>query len=194
MLEVNKIKVINFKFFLKLITILITSIIIGFVLYGIKLGIFEDKTILIHYMKQFGIYAPIIFIIFQILQILCPFIPGGISCLAGVLAFGPILGFIYNYIGIVLGSCIAYFLAKKYGLLLIENLFKKETIDKYLNYIQNHYFSKIFIVGIFFPGFPDDLLCYISGISNMKFKQFIKIILFGKPIALLSYSLFINFW
>ena len=193
MLEANATtKTINLKYLVKFIAILITIVIISFVCYGVKLGIFQDKMVLIRYMKRFGIYAPIIFILFQILQVIFPFIPGGVSCLAGVLAFGPLLGFVYNYIGLILGSCIAYFLAQKYGLQLIENLFKKETVDKYLTYIQNRYFSKIFLVGIFLPGLPDDLLCYIAGISNMKFKTFFVIIILGKPIALITYSLFVN--
>lgn len=195
MLEANmtkEVKIMNLKRFLNLITIIITVIIIAFVIYGIKLGLFQDKTILINYIKDFGIYAPLIFIFFQIVQVIIPVIPGGISCLAGVLAFGPIFGFIYNYIGLLIGSCFAYFLAKKYGIKLIKKLFKKETIDKYLGYIQKDYFSKFFFIGIFLPGLPDDLLCYIAGMSRMNFQKFFIFIVLGKPISLLIYSMFMK--
>ena len=79
-----------------IVTIIMTVLIVIFIIYGIKLGIFKDKNILIDYMKKFGIFAPTFFIFIQIIQVIFPVIPGGASCLAGVLAFGPVGGFIYN--------------------------------------------------------------------------------------------------
>ena len=175
-----------------IVTFIMTILIIIFIIYGINLGIFKDKMLLINYIAQYGAFGPLIFILIQIIQVIFPVIPGGASCLAGVLAFGPILGFIYNYIGLSIGSCVAFYLSRTYGIKLVRKLFKKETVDKYLKYVRNNKFDKIFIVGIFLPGLPDDLLCYIAGISNMKFKKFITIILLGKPLALVLYSIFVK--
>ena len=80
----------------------------------------------------------------QCFQVVFPIIPGGASCLAGVLAFGPVKGFIYNYIGLSVGSVIAYFLSRKYGLKIILKFFDKSLVDKYLKYIRNKTFKKIF--------------------------------------------------
>ena len=173
-----------------IVTIIMTILIVIFIIYGIKLGIFRDKNILIEYMKKFGVLAPAVFIFIQIIQVVFPVIPGGASWLAGVLAFGPIGGFIYNEIGLVIGSVAAYFLSKTYGLKLINSLFKKEQVDKYLNYIRTNKFEKIFLWGIVLPGLPDDLLCYISGLSNISFKKFLAIVILGKPFALIMYSVF----
>lgn len=188
----DEISISCLKPIIKIFTFSITIFITIIVLYAIKLGIFQDKNLFIDYIKNYGVFAPISFIILQIIQVIFPIIPSTFSCLAGVLAFGPITGFIYNYIGLLIGSCIAYFLAKKYGLNLIKKIFRKETIDKYLKYIEGNYFFKIFLIVIILPGFPDDLLCYIAGISNIKFKQFLSIILVGKPFSLLTYSLFMK--
>lgn len=176
----------------EILTLIITLLIIIFIIYGLKIGIFEDKMILVNYMKKFGILAPIFFIFLQSFQVIFPIIPGGASCFAGVLAFGSIFGFIYNYIGLVLGSIAAYYLSRKYGIKLVKKLFKQATIDKYLKYIKTNKFNKIFFWGIFLPGLPDDLLCYIAGLSDMNFKTFIIIIILGKPLALILYSIFIN--
>lgn len=181
------------KYLFKFMTLCITIVVIVFIVQAIKLGIFEDKMLLVNYIKGVGIWAPILFILLQIFQVIVPIIPGGISCLAGVLAFGPILGFVYNYIGLVIGSCIVYYLSKKYGIKLIKKIFNKETVNKYINYIDSNRFEKIFFLMILLPGLPDDLLCYIAGINSISFKKFISIILVGKPIALLMYSLFMNF-
>ena len=143
-------------------TIIMTILVIAFIIYGIRIGIFRDKNVLIEYIKKFGIFAPTLFIFIQIIQVVFPVIPGGASCLAGVLAFGPVLGFIYNEIGLTIGSVIAYYLSKIYGLRLINSLFKKEQVDKYLNYIRTNKFEKVFLWGIVLPGLPDDLLCYVA--------------------------------
>jgi len=193
MIETNEnIDTSYIKYFFKFTTTLITILAIIFIAYALKLGLFEDKLILVNYIKSLGIIAPIIFIILQIIQVTIPIIPGGITNLAGVLAFGPILGFIYNYIGLTIGSITAYYLGKKYGLKLIRKIFEEETMNKYLPYINNKRFQNIYFITIILPAFPDDLLCYIASLSTMKFKTYIKINLIGKIISLSIYSIFMN--
>lgn len=175
------------KYLYRIIVISIIALSIIFIIYSIKLGIFNDKNIMINYINELGLIAPIIFILLQITQVLIPIIPGSISAIVGVLSFGPILGFIYNYIGLIIGSIISYYLAKRYGINLIRKIFKESTINKYLNKDK---FTKLFLIAIILPYFPDDLLCYIAGVSNIKFKNFIIIILLGRPISLLFTSIF----
>lgn len=57
----------------------------------------------------------LVFVFIQIVQVVIPIIPGGISCLAGVILFGAGMGFVYNYVGICIGSVIAFLIAKAYG-------------------------------------------------------------------------------
>lgn len=182
-----------FKVIIKVISFFVSVLLLYFVLYGIKLGINGDKIELVNYIKKFGWLAPLFFILLQMFQVVFPVIPGGASCLAGVLAFGPIYGFIYNYVGLVLGSVIVYFLSRKYGIGLINKFFGETNVLKYITYIWNNQFERIFFLGIFLPGLPDDLLCYVAGISKIKFRKFLFIILVGKPWTLLLYSFFINY-
>ena len=188
--ELKKETSFSTKYCFKIFTISITIFMFSFLFYLLKNDAIHSEGLIIEKIKELGIFAPFIFILLQIFQVVFPVIPGGASCLIGVLLFGPVTGFIYNYIGLILGSCLAYFLSQKYGLTIIHKFFKEETTQKYLKYIQNHTFFKIFMLGIILPGFPDDLLCYIAGISNIKFKPFLLIVLLGKPISLLAYSLF----
>ena len=180
------------KILFSVITIIMTILICIFIIYALKVGVFESPEKLVKYIKEYGVMAPIIFIFIQIIQVVLPVIPGGASCLAGVLAFGGFAGFIYNYIGLCIGSVIAFLLSRKYGIKLVLKLFKEETVNKYVSYIKNKKFEKIFFWGIFLPGAPDDLLCYVAGVSNISFKKFLVIIILGKPLALYLYSQFIN--
>lgn len=182
----------NLQRIFNVITMITTIFLIAFILYAFKLGILGDRMVLVRYMKKFGVFACLFFMLLQIGQVIFPIIPGGASCLAGVLAFGPVRGFIYNYISLVLGSAVAFFLSRNYGMRVVEKFFSQEIIDKYMKYIRNNQFMKIFFWGIFLPGLPDDLLCYIAGLSSMSWKTFLLIILVGKPFALIFYSLFVS--
>ncbi len=178
------------KLIIKVVTIMVTILLIAFVIYGIKQGVSSNPEALVKKIDSFGFLAPIFFILLQALQVIFPVIPGGASCLAGVLAFGGTLGFLYNYVGLTIGSVAAFTLSKKFGMKLIRQLFKEETIKKYLGYVKNKRFDKLFFIGILLPGLPDDLLCYLAGISNVKLGKFIIIILLGKPLTLSFYSFF----
>ena len=82
--------------------------------------------------------------------------------------------------------------SKKYGLKVIKIFFKEETIKKYINYITDNNFRKIFILGMFIPFLPDDLLCYLAGISNIKTKTFLYSICITKFFTIILYSLFLE--
>lgn len=178
------------KYTIQITTILFTILLIGFIIYAIHTGFStSSKETMVLKVKEYGWIAPIIFILIQQIQVVFPVIPGGASCLVGVLAFGPVWGFIYNYIGLSIGSLISFFISRKFGLPIIRKLFKEKTVNKYLDYIKQNKFDKIFFLGILLPGAPDDLLCYIAGLTKMKAKTFSAIILLGKPLTLILYSL-----
>ncbi|MBV7274019.1 TVP38/TMEM64 family protein [Clostridium thailandense] len=157
-------------------------------IYGIQTHIFTSQTAMETFLRRFGWFAPFIFIIFQAVQVVLPISPGGLGCVGGVLAFGAVQGFIYNYIGICIGSIAAFLLSRRYGINFVRNISKKETFDKYAGWLQKPGFEKAFAIAIFMPVAPDDFLCYLAGVSKIKFEKFIMIILLGKPCAIAAYS------
>ena len=70
----------------------------------VPLGIFTDQAKMRAYLANKQIVGPIIFVLIQIVQVVIPIIPGGVSLLGGVVFFGPVAGFIYNYVGFVLAQ------------------------------------------------------------------------------------------
>ena len=180
------------KTIFKILTILITTLIVIFLLFCLKKGFFSSPQVIVKKVEKFGVFGPIIFILLQIVQVVLPIIPGGASCLAGVLLFGSIWGFIYNYVGMIIGSTIVFLLARKYGIRFVKKICDEEKVDKYVGYIRKKKFEKIFIICILLPGFPDDLLCYVAGVSKLTLKRFLIILLLAKPFALLFYSIFID--
>lgn len=168
--------------------ILLGMLLLGY--YGMKLNLFNDLDSLKKFIQQGGIWGPIIFILIQIIQVVIPIIPGGISCAAGVILFGPWLGLLYNYIGIVIGSLINFYLARHYGISFVKKMVSEDTYQKYACWLEKgKKFDIFFALAIFFPIAPDDLLCMIAGLTKMSIQKFITIILLGKPASIALYSL-----
>ena len=94
---------------INILTIVTTIILILLSIYWYRLGIFTSQEKMKAYLADKQIIGPLIFTLIQIIQVVIPIIPGGVSLLGGVIFFGPIWGFIYNYVGICLGSIILFF-------------------------------------------------------------------------------------
>lgn len=174
------------------IAFILTLLSMFFIFYGVKEGLFKSEEAMNEFLKGFGLYAPIIFIVIQAIQVVFPVMPFAIGCVVGILFFGPWWGFLYNYIGICTGSIIAFFIARRYGRPILSSFFGEKTIEKYINKTDNDKFNTYFALAIFFPLAPDDFLCYLAGTTAMKPLFFIAVILLGKPFSLAAYSFGLN--
>lgn len=150
---------------------------------------FSSVDALRDYMQGFGIAAPLFLTAFQAFQVVVPVVPGYLGCAAGAIAFGPAVGFWCNYIGISAGSIIAYFLARRFGMVILLTMFSEEQYEKWSERIKKRKSYDVFLfVATLLPLFPDDFLCYLSGVIKMNWKKFVWIILLGKPWCILAYS------
>ncbi len=167
---------------------LIVCVFVAIYLY--RAGAFSSTEDLQELIAKTGIAGALMFFVIQVIQVVIPIIPGGVSCLAGVLLFGAWKGFALNYFGICLGSCIAFFISRNVGKDLLHRLFSEQLITKYENWTEKqNRFTKLFALAIFFPVAPDDFLCYLAGTTKMRWREFVTIILLGKPLSIAAYSL-----
>lgn len=119
---------------------------------------------------SFGILSSIAFILFTIIQVIIPPIPGQIAGLAGGYVFGIALGTFYSVIGLLIGTYIIIATSRKYGRPFIEKIVKKERLDNF-----NKKFKKGGLLTLFFlfliPIFPDDIISYLVGLTKLKMKN-----------------------
>lgn len=136
------------------------------------------------HLRQLGIFGPLVFILIQIIQVVIPIIPGGMTSVSGNFVFGTMMGFIYNYIGITIGSIIAFFLARKYGKYFILCFISEKSYDKYMGWTKDvNRFAWILGTLLFLPAAPDDILCMIAGLTKLDFKKFMLIFIPTKAIS-----------
>lgn len=169
--------------------------IIGFILAGsllvyiLHFGMSSFSRSLHQIVSAAGVWGPFIFILFQIIQVIIPILPGGVSLTIGVVSFGTGWGFLYNYIGIVIGSIFSFLLVRKIGKPFIKALVSEKSYNKYIVRLENQKkFPLFFIAALLFPVAPDDLLCMLAGLTKMKVKTFILILLLCKPLSIYVYG------
>ena len=126
-----------------------------------------------------GAYAPLAYILLQILQVVIAPIPGGaVEFLGGVL-FGVKAGFTYSIIGLTLGSWLAFSLARIFEKVAVEKFVSKETRNKF-DYLVEHEGVILSFILFLLPGFPKDALCYILGLTPMHLGIFLIISTIGR--------------
>lgn len=169
------------------VVLLILSLYLGYI--GYKKGYFHSLDTFRTLILEKGAWGPIVFMVLQVVQIVVPVIPGGLTCVAGVLIFGPFWGFIYNYISICLGSILVFFISRTFGRSIVVRIFGQELYDKYKGKLNEDRYERFFALAIFLPVAPDDFLCYLTGLTRMSIKKFVTIILLCKPASIFAYSM-----
>ena len=148
--------------------------------------LFNDKDSFETFINEFEVWGPIVAIGSIVLEVIIAPIPGFIPAISTGFIFGPILGSVYIFIGNVIGTLLIFFLARKYGKLLIAKFFRKDRLEKYSETINRH--EDYLLVFYFLPIFPVDLITVAFGLSYIRFKKFFIVSLLG----LLFYSILIT--
>ena len=128
---------------------------------------------------SYGAYSPLAFILLQIVQVVVAPIPGGAIEFLGGYIFGVGAGFLYSMIGLLLGSCLAFGLARIFEKWAIEKFVSEETRKKF-DYLIGHEGVILSFLLFLIPGFPKDALCYILGLTPMHLGIFLIISTIGR--------------
>ncbi len=160
-------------------------------IYEYKLGHFANTESLQAYIEKYGVLSPLIMTGFQCIKVVYAVVPGALGCIVGASLFGWFGGFLCSYVGICLGSMIAFKLSRRYGIRIVKFIFSEKRYNACIRWMEKHRRSyPIFLwAAICFPFAPDDFLCYFSGLTTISFKRFAIIVLTAKPWTILVYSL-----
>jgi uncharacterized membrane protein YdjX (TVP38/TMEM64 family) len=148
---------------------------------------FSSQQRAIALINSFHPYDELVFIGFQIVQVVAAPIPGEVTGLIGGYIYGACLGTVYSTIGLTIGSWIAFALARFFGLPLVERVVKPAIIEKYDYFLEHRGLFVSFILFLI-PGFPKDYLCYIMGASHMKTWHFLGISTAGRLLGTILLS------
>ncbi|MBQ7323640.1 MAG: TVP38/TMEM64 family protein [Clostridia bacterium] len=143
-----------------------------------KTGFFEvvgSSENLQAYLEKAGAWMPIVYIVLQFLQVVILPIPSVVSTVAGVTLFGPGKTILFSLLGIIPASIVAFMVGRKLGNKAVAWIVGEDTLTKWQNKLKgkdNLLLTMMFLL----PMFPDDVLCFIAGLSSMSTKYFMTVI------------------
>ena len=147
---------------------------------------FEDLRQLILSFGGWGIFS---YIVINLLQCVIIPVPTTLTVLVGTAIYGPTIAFVYATIGVILGSSIAFLIGRYCSKPVIYWIFGRDKVDKYQN-ILNKRAELILFLTLTLPFFPDDLICMMAGVSNIKYIRFLFISIFARGVGLATISFF----
>lgn len=159
----------------------------------VRTGFFEvirDEQSFEAFLERSGNWMAVLFVVLQFLQVVILPIPSTVTVVAGSALFGPLVGSLLSLLGIVIGSLVAFLVGRYAGYPVVAWLVGKETLDKWLKKIKGK--DKLLLSAMFIlPVFPDDVLCFVAGISSMSLPLFLGIITISRVAAIFmtSYSI-----
>ena len=131
------------------------------------------------FVASFGPYAAPVYILLQCMQVVIAPIPGEVTGFVGGLLFGVWEGTLLSTIGLTIGSLIAFSIGRLLGAGFVHRIVKQECIDRFDDFITH---KGLYITWMLFilPGFPKDSLCYLLGLTRMKYIDLILLNVLGR--------------
>ncbi|WP_088105490.1 TVP38/TMEM64 family protein [Halalkalibacter urbisdiaboli] len=139
-----------------------------------------------NWILSFGWFAPLFYIVLYTIRPLILF-PASIFTIVGGLAFGVTFGIIFALIGATSGAIFSFFVARKVSSRFMKKKWTgvAETIESQLKVRGFLYILALRLM----PVINFDLISYVSGFSNVRFKPYFFATFFGIIPGTIAYNL-----
>jgi uncharacterized membrane protein YdjX (TVP38/TMEM64 family) len=144
--------------------------------------------ILIGWTKNNMIFFVSILFILKTISNILPFIPAALFTFAAIPLIGWFPAYIINFTGGMVGSCIAYWLGKKYGINFLKTMFGENVVEKLnkLEFKKNKEFEAVFVFRLLLSQMSH-ILSYGAGIMGISFKKYFLATAFAGIVGILLF-------
>lgn len=143
------------------------------------LSLFADRATVQDFVTRFGPWAPLATILLHVAQVLLAPIPGQVIDAVNGYLFGTGWGTFYSLVGVIAGSSLAMALARRFGRPWAERLIKRETLERLDGYSRQRGALFFFLVFLF-PFLPDDVACFLAGLTPLPLAELIVLAAIGR--------------
>lgn len=141
---------------------------------------FKDVDAIVALLNQHKSKSIIIYISFQVIQIVISVIPGQVVQMAAGYLFGFWQALLFALTGAVIGTSISFGLAKLLGRDFLHIFFGEEKMSYYIKRLNSKRAYTLVFFLYLIPGLPKDMISYAAGASEMRFKAFITLSTVGR--------------
>ena len=128
---------------------------------------------------EFGAFAPLVFIVAQVAQVIVAPIPGQVTAIVGGYLFGPAAGTAYSMVGVTVGSAIAFLIAQRYGRPVVERMIDEALLDRFDGFVETLGVPGLLLF-VVIPGLPDDVICFLAGLAHFRLFVFVGVMFVGR--------------
>lgn len=135
-----------------------------------------------------GIKGAISIIALEVCKVILVFLPGEPIELVAGMCYGPLLGMLTIYLGVIISNILIIFSVKKYGIGLVRDVIPEEKLLKVRKMISdNPDRSEVTLFVLYFlPVLPKDFITYIASLLPISKKQVLMISVIGRFPAVFS--------
>ena len=144
-----------------------------------------DHEQLVDTLRQEGIWGPLACIGVQFVQVVIFAIPGEVTQVAAGYVFGAWAGFLYSWVGIMLGSSCAFGFSRLVGRPVMERILGKQRLDKIDRALETKRGKSALFILFLIPGMPKDGMSFAVGLTEFKLGEFVVLSGLGRAPALL---------
>jgi len=133
-----------------------------------------------------GLWAPMVYMAFYAVGV-CLFVPGSILTGLGAVIFGAYWGFVYVWIGAMIGASMAFFIGRTLGREFAASLIG-DRLRKYDDAIERNGFATVLYLRLVY--FPFTPLNFGMGLTKVHFRDYF----FGTALGILVGTFIITFF
>ncbi len=175
-----------------IIAIMVVIIIGGYVIWdvtqkGPMTQFFSNPDGMRAWIEQQGPLGPLAFILLQFIQTVVAPIPGNVVGILGGYLFGA-WGMLWSFIGSAKGFLMVFWLSRKFGRPLVEKVVDEEMLKKF-DFVFGKRGPFLLFLIFLIPGLPDDVVCYIAGLTEIPIKNLMVMVMVGRLPALVANNL-----
>jgi len=127
----------------------------------------------------FGPWGPLVSVALNVAQVLLAPLPGQFVGLLNGYLYGLWLGAFYSMAGLLLGTALAMGLARRFGRPLVERLAGGEQLARW-DRLADRRGPLFFFLVFLFPFVPDDLVCFLIGLSPLPIPSMLVLAALGR--------------
>ncbi len=149
---------------------------------------FFDVDYVMELAEKYKNLGPLVGILLPFIESFLPFLPLFVFVFANAGAYGLLKGFIFSWIGTVLGSYAVFLLVRKFGQTkLMQRITNHPKVQKLIFWVERNGFGPLFLL-ICFPFTPSALVNLVAGLSNMRKTNYLVILMSGKLAMIFTIS------
>ncbi|MDM5153788.1 TVP38/TMEM64 family protein [Bacillus sp. DX1.1] len=138
--------------------------------------------------ESYRAFGPLLGIGLPMVEALIPALPLILFVMANAVAFGLWLGFLYSWIGSVVGALIVFSVIRRFGRSRFFSFVNKHPkVRSAMGWIERKGFAPIFVL-FCFPFTPSALINVVAGLSRISRRQFVLALALGKLVMIFVLS------